>query len=305
MEYKVVDIAIREQENVRQTISDLLAAELGDAGYESFVETEEGLQAYIPSQLFDRDSLEKAIQNIPMEADLAYDVAEMEDQDWNQTWEEQGFEPICVGGRCTIYDARHTDREALEAQKEASEQQKEALRQQAEALNIFIETRQAFGSGTHQTTQMMVENILDCVKPGMKVLDFGCGTGILGIAASKCGAAEVLGYDIDPWSAENARHNAQLNGVENMEVLLGDTSLLVGSNRKFDLILANINRNIVISDMATLRSVMAPGALLIASGFFEADIAAVAHRATELGLAEIGRKVNGEWSCVVFAEQRQ
>lgn len=290
MEYKVANICIGAAEDVRQTISDLLAAELGEVGYESFVETEEGLQAYIPSTLYDRDLLEKAIHDLPMEAHVTYTVELMEDQDWNQAWEEEGFEPISVGEKCTVYDARHTDLEALQAQ--------------TDRMNIFIETRQAFGSGTHQTTQMMLESILERVRHGMAVLDFGCGTGILGIAASKCGASEVLGYDIDPWSAENARHNASLNGVENMEVLLGDTRVLQGISRKFDVILANINRNIVIGDMATLRAAMKPGALLMTSGFFEADIAAVAHRAEELGLKEIGRKVNGEWSCVVFAEQQ-
>lgn len=286
MKYTVVDFVINEQEEVRQTVSDLLSAELAEAGYEAFVETEAGLQAYIQNALYDSTLLDAAIKRVPVDAHIDFSVSEMEDQDWNSEWEEAGFEPIHVGERCTIYDARHTDRDAVEAG--------------SEGLNLFIETKQAFGSGTHQTTQMMVASILEHVKEGMSVLDFGCGTGILGIVASKCGAQTVLGYDIDPWSVDNAKHNADLNGVSNMDILLGDTTVLENTEMQFDVILANINRNIVVADMPALCRVMKPGALLMTSGYFECDIAVVSERAESLGLTEVQRQTTDEWSCVVY-----
>ena len=155
---------------------------------------------------------------------------EAEYRNWNEQWENEGFEPIVIDGRCIIHDTKHP------AGDKAPD---------SPTLDITIEARQAFGTGTHETTRMIVGELLKMDLKGKRILDCGCGTGILGIVASKCGASEIVAYDIDEWSVENARHNAKLNGVKNMEVLEGDRNVLSHVSGVFDVVLANINRNIL------------------------------------------------------------
>ena len=211
----------------------------------------------------------------------------MPDQDWNQGWEDEGFEPIGVGDHLIIYDAKHTDMNMFAGNDGV--------------MRIFIEARNAFGTGTHQTTRMILRRLLGIGLNGKTVLDCGCGTGILGIAASKMGAKKVLGYDIDEWSSENAKHNAELNGVKNMDVLLGDASVLSGVQDKFDLVVANINRNILINDMTAFRSVMCGnGTKLILSGFYTTDVPMLQEAAAANGLQLKDVVEDGEWACALF-----
>ena len=133
-----------------------------------------------------------------------------------------------------------------------------------------------------------------------RVLDCGCGTGILGIAAMKMGAKEVVGYDIDEWSVENTRHNAELNQVENLNVYLGNSAVLNHVSGLFDLVVANINRNILLADMAIFREVMAPGATMILSGFYEKDVPLLVEKAENLGLRLSDKRVEAEWTCLIF-----
>ena len=146
----------------------------------------------------------------------------------------------------------------------------------------------------------MVGTLLELDLKGKHVLDCGCGTGILGIVAAKCGASEVVGYDIDDWSVRNALHNAELNGVK-MEVFEGDKGVLSHVSGLFDVVLANINRNILLADMPAFRDVMGSDSLLIISGFYEEDIPVLLDKAKELGLKEVSRKTNGDWACVKLA----
>ena len=132
------------------------------------------------------------------------------------------------------------------------------------------------------------------------MIDCGCGTGILGIVAAKHGAKRVIGYDIDEWSVENSRHNAALNGVENMEVYHGDANVLNHISGVFDVVMANINRNILLNDLETFKNVMAKGGLLILSGFYVADIPLLLKHARQLGLEEFGRKQEGDWACLIL-----
>ena len=147
---------------------------------------------------------------------------------------------------------------------------------------------------------MIIGLLLDMHLAGKRVLDCGCGTGILGIAASKLGAKEVVAYDIDEWSADNARHNAQINHVKNIEVLQGDANVLNHVSGVFDIVLANINRNILLQDMPAFRNVMMQGSVLILSGFFEEDCASLSAKATTLGLVHTGKVSKGNWCCLVF-----
>ena len=238
-------------------------------------------------QLFDKNALDNALQEMPLEGvRVTYDVAEVEDQDWNSGWEEEGFEPIGVSDDFIVYDAKHTDMSAFAGN--------DGVRR------VFIEARNAFGTGTHQTTRMILRRLLSMDLHGKSVLDCGCGTGILGISASLLGAAFVLGYDIDEWSADNARHNATLNGVDNMEVLLGDASVLGGVKERFDVVIANINRNILIADMSAFATHIKPGGVLILSGFYESDVTMLTRSATENGLVLHDVITDEEWASASF-----
>ena len=164
----------------------------------------------------------------------------------------------------------------------------------------------AFGTGTHETTQMIVSTLLSMAESNggtlsdKCVLDCGCGTGILGIAASKLGAKEVVGYDIDEWSVRNTMHNAEINGVKNIKALLGDASVIKTIDGTFDIVLANINRNILLNDMEAMRSKMASGTTFIISGFYEEDIPLLVDKASALGLSLKEQKGKGQWRCLVF-----
>ena len=260
--------------------ADLLAAIAGEAGFESFEETPTGLKGYVQQQLFDQDALQTALAEFPFDnVAITYTIREAEDRDWNEQWEQEGFDPIVLPG-LIIHDGRHLPDSSLFTFHSS--------------LLIEIDAHQAFGTGTHETTRMVCSALLEhmgtvpsvsrshsdritgglspCVRPPQRVLDCGTGTGILSICALKLGAKEAIGYDIDEWSVDNARHNAVINRVDDrFTSLLGDATILNKVEGTFDLVLANINRNILLADMPAFKQKMAPGATLILSGFYTAD----------------------------------
>jgi ribosomal protein L11 methyltransferase len=167
---------------------------------------------------------------------------------------------------------------------------------------IEIDAHLAFGTGTHETTRMICGMLLDMQLQDQHVLDCGCGTGILGICALKLGAASVVGYDIDEWSADNTRHNAVINRVDDrLSSLCGDASVLSGFGAEFNVVMANINRNILLNDMERFRSVMAPKAQLILSGFYKNDCALLESKAQTLGLSLKATRTDGDWACLLFS----
>lgn len=267
--------------------SDVLAALAGEAGFESFEDTDDGLKGYVQQQLFDREQLDALLQSFPLpDTTITYTVAEAEDRDWNEQWEQEGFDPIIVSDRLVIHDGRHlpnTDTSRIE---------------------IEIDAHLAFGTGTHETTRMVCATLLDLFATApypTRVLDCGCGTGILGIAAMKLGAHECVSYDIDEWSVDNTRHNAVINQVE-ITPLHGDASILDKVEGTFDLVMANINRNILLADMPTFRKKMAPNARLILSGFYTEDIPLLTEKATTLGLSLTTQREDNGWACIVLEE---
>lgn len=287
MKYYVARFNIECEPELLQIARELLSASACEAGFEAFEDTETGIDGYVQRQLFDKNALDNALQEMPLEGvRVTYDVAEVEDQDWNSGWEEEGFEPIGVSDDFIVYDAKHTDMSAFAGN--------DGVRR------VFIEARNAFGTGTHQTTRMILRRLLSMDLHGKSVLDCGCGTGILGISASLLGAAFVLGYDIDEWSADNARHNATLNGVDNMEVLLGDASVLGGVKERFDVVIANINRNILIADMSAFATHIKPSGVLILSGFYESDVTMLIRSATENGLVLHDVITDEDWASASF-----
>lgn len=266
------------------TTYELVAAMAGEAGFESFETEGDTLVGYVQEAIFDKEALDEALSQFPIEGvSVSYTLHDVEDKDWNADWENNGFEPIDIDGRCVIHDTLHPT---------------PAL---AGAMDVVIDAKMAFGTGCHATTRMMVRALLDLDLGGKRVLDCGCGTGILGIVAAKAGAAEVVGYDIDEWSVENTRHNARLNNVDNLEALTGDIKVLSHVDGLFDVVVANINRNILLNDMSELREVMASDGMLIISGFYESDAGQLIACAQGLGLSVITTSSVGDWASLVFS----
>ena len=275
-----------------QDAQDILAALAGEAGFETFDETDEGVKGYVQQKHFDKSALDKSLQFFPIKGThIIYEVAEAEDKDWNAQWEQEGFEPIIIEkGRMIIHDGRHLPDDL---QRSMVEGQRSKL--------IEIDAHLAFGTGTHETTRMICSVFLGEPLKGKNLLDAGCGTGILGIAALKLGAESVTAYDIDEWSAENTRHNAVINQVDNrLQPLCGDSSVLSGYGAEFDLVMANINRNILLADMPRFVNVMAPHSTLILSGFYETDCALLESKAQQLGLRLTATKTDSNWACMVL-----
>jgi ribosomal protein L11 methyltransferase len=274
---------------------DVLAAMAGEAGFETFEETENGLKGYVQQSLFDEETLRATIADFPFEGvSITYDIHEAEDRDWNEQWEQEGFEPIVISGEkpevsgeryptIVIHDGRHLPESMPD-----------------DAIAIEIDAKLAFGTGTHETTRMICGTLLSILSP-LRVLDCGTGTGILSITALKLGAAQAVGYDIDEWSVDNARHNAVINFVDDrFKSLLGDATILNKVEGTFDLVLANINRNILLADMPMFREKMASGAKLILSGFYTEDAPMLVDKAKTLGLTLQQQKEDQNWCCLVF-----
>ena len=287
MKYFVANFKIECEPELMQPARELLSAAACEAGFEAFEDTEDGLQGYVQRPLYNKEALDEAIADyMPEGATVTYDVEEVPDQDWNQGWEDEGFEPIGVSDHLVIYDAKHTDREMFAGDDGV--------------MRIFIEARNAFGTGTHQTTRMILRRLLGMNLNGKKVLDCGCGTGILGIVASRLGADRVLGYDIDEWSSENAKHNASINGVGNLDVMLGDASVLDVVDEEFDVVIANINRNILINDMSAFKRHMKNDGCLILSGFYESDVPMLEKAAMDNAMSLKDVVTDEEWACALF-----
>ena len=262
--------------------SDVLAAMAGEAGFETFEETETGLKGYVQQSLFDVSALKAALEDFPFEdTTISYDIREAEDRDWNEQWEQEGFEPIVISDNLIIHDGRH-------------------LPDSTPDIAIEIDAKLAFGTGTHETTRMICSTLLE-LQPKGRVLDCGTGTGILSICALKLGAQEAVGYDIDEWSVDNARHNAVINLVDDrFTSLLGDASILYKVEGTFDLVMANINRNILLNDMPQFVSKMNGDATLILSGFYTDDCQILIEKAQTLGLSLRQQKEDQQWACLVL-----
>ena len=262
---------------------DIVASLAGEAGFESFEQEDDQLTGYVQTTLFDQSLLDGLLATLPFEdLQITYTLKEAEDKNWNAAWEEEGFDPIIVNNRCVIHDIHHpAPREDFE-------------------MDITIDARQAFGTGTHETTRMIVGSLLDLPLKGKRVLDCGCGTGILSIVAAKLGASKVLGYDIDEWSVRNTQHNAEINGVSGMDVLLGDVSVLETVTETFDVVLANINRNILMHDLPIICKHMAGHATLIISGFYEEDEVILLDLMVSLGMQFAEKRTDNRWCMLRF-----
>lgn len=285
MKYLVATFSIDCPDNLSQSCGEILADMAAEAGFEAFDEPVNGqMKGYVQEANFKPETLRETVAAFPIDGvGINYTIENAENKDWNSAWEDGGFEPINIQGRIMVYDAKHPENR---------------LAKNENTISIGIEARQAFGTGTHETTRMMLSSLLELDLRGRRTLDCGCGTGILSIAASKLGARECAAYDIDEWSAENSRHNAALNDVGNITVMLGDSSVIERLGGGFDVVMANINRNILLADMPRFAGAMTTEGVLLISGFYEDDAPLLVEKGAELGLKEAARKTDNNWTCI-------
>ena len=262
-----------------ETVTDILSALIAETGFESFVECEGGMQAYVQQLLFDEEALKSIIADFPVpDTEITYNITEPEDKDWNEEWEKNFFQPIVIDNRCVIHSTFHKDYPKAE-------------------YDIVINPQMAFGTGHHETTSSILGELLDADLKGKSVLDMGCGTSILAILASMRGADPVTAIDIDDWCVNNSRDNIALNNINNITVELGDASLLEG-RKPFDVIIANINRNILLNDMAAYTACMHKGSEIYMSGFYVQDIDAIRSKGESLGLKFVHYREKNNWAAV-------
>lgn len=261
---------------------DVLAALLCEVGFESFEQTETGVVAYIQSSGYDEKIVAEALKGFEFTSKLTWTSEFVEGRDWNEEWEKNYFTPMVIAGRCVIHSTFHKDYPKLE-------------------YDIVIDPKMAFGTGHHETTNLMVEQILREDMRGKSVLDMGTGTGILAMLASKCGASEAVGIEIDEFAFQNTLENVKLNAVDNVTMLLGDASLLE-PEMQFDYVIANINRNIIMADIDRYAMVLKPGGKMLLSGFYEDDIPLVLEAATPLDLHEVLHNVKNRWTMLLLTK---
>lgn len=264
-----------------ETVNDVLSACLGEIGFESFVESTDGIKGYIQQPIYNESTLKEVVKNIPLEnVSISYNAELMEDKDWNEEWEKNFFQPIVIGNRCVIHSTFHKD--APEAE-----------------YDILINPQMAFGTGHHETTSLILEELLDAELQNKSLLDMGCGTSILAILAAMRGAKPITAIDIDTWCVENSKENILLNNIENISVELGDATSLKG-REPFDIVIANINRNILLNDMSFYTACMHKGSEIFMSGFYVSDIDILKEKAESLGLSYMYYKEKNNWAVVKF-----
>ena len=288
-----------------EAATDVLSAMLAEIGFESFSQTEDELLAYIQQSEWDEDRMQQVVQDFPLpDVSISYACSEAPDQDWNQVWEEEGFQLIVIGEEIVVHDVKHTDVPPAK-------------------YDILITPRMAFGTGSHETTRLILRTLASLDLEGKHVIDAGTGTGILAIMSIKRGAASVFAYDIDEWSVENTKDNLLLNqpqaqplseergetpqnsplhgeglGVR-LVVVCGDSSVLEGQPQA-DLLIANINRNILLQDLPRFAKAIKPKGKMILSGFYLSDIPVLKDAAVQQGFSLLKQENEGEWAMLLF-----
>ncbi|MEA5402071.1 50S ribosomal protein L11 methyltransferase [Arcicella sp. DC2W] len=266
--------------NINPEFSDIFMAELGEIGYETFTEEAEGLNAYITEDLFSEENLDEIMERYLAMTPISYSYSTLEKKNWNEEW-EKNYEPIlAANGRVRVRANFHEPDPNIQ-------------------YELLINPKMSFGTGHHETTSMVLSLQMEIDHQAKKVLDVGCGTGILAIFASKLGASEVAGFDIEEWAAENSRENVQLNSCENVVIRQG--TIEDEPADQYDIILANINRNILMRDIPKYVEFMKPApSKLIVSGFYQHDIEDIEKVANESGLTKTHTENKNNWAAVIF-----
>lgn len=277
MKYLEIKLSIEPAEPWKEVYTSLMA----DAGCDSFMDgdAEDELLCYIPEKDYQEDVFKDMLENPEFpEVKISYTVAPMEDKDWNAAW-EANYEPVMIDGKCYIRAPFHPSRSDAE-------------------YEIVIEPKMSFGTAHHATTAQMVSYLLETDVHGKAVLDMGAGTGVLAILATMKGASPVTAIDNDEWAYRNGIENAQHNRCDSLKVLLGDASLL--GEEHYDIILANINRNILLQDIPQYVKCMNDKALLFLSGFYEEDLPALRYCCSQNGMRYLDHKVKDKWVAARF-----
>lgn len=280
MNYIKVCFAIKALESAEinaDMLRDILVAELGVLDFESFINTQDGLEAYVQEDAFDEESLNNLYIFDNPDFDIKMEVNTIEQQNWNAEW-EKSFSPIEVDGRCFVRAPFH-DKKHVE-------------------YDIVIEPKMSFGTGHHETTHQMIAHLLEIDVRGKRVLDMGCGTGILAILACMKGASTITAVDIDEWAFQNTLENVRNNQCSQIIVKKGGAELL--NNHEYDLILANINRNILLNDMEAYTGSMRSGSLIVFSGFYSADINIIDQKARNIGMRLLRQSEKNGWVALVY-----
>lgn len=262
-----------------EIVNSILSATIAEIGFESFVEDEFGTTAYIQSSLFDAGKLDALLGDFPVEAEIIYTYKVIEDRNWNEEWEKNYFQPLIIDDKCIIQSTFHKVPATYD-------------------YNIFIDPKMAFGTGHHQTTELMIREILKDDFTGKSVLDMGTGTAILAILGSMRGADPIMAIDIDQWAYDNAMENLRINNIGNVEVKIGGAELL--GNETYDIVLANINRNILLNDIPAYTAVLNEGGYLYMSGFYVEDIPAITKACSQNGLSFCYNTEKDNWTAVKF-----
>lgn len=264
------------------TYCDIIQAELAELGFEAFAEEERGFAAYAPVKAFNKAATESILKEYMMDAALEWEVKTLDKKNWNEEW-EKNYDLIEIGNECVVRASFHPPRPDV-------------------PYEIIITPKMSFGTGHHQTTKLMLKQQLHLNHQGMRVLDVGCGTAILAIMAFKRGAAEVWACDIDEWCVENGEENCLLNKCPEIQVRLG-TLAESGIGGRYDIILANINKNVLLEEMDLYAEFLQPDGHLLLSGFYEEDIEDLLNLAHELGFEEAGRFADGKWASLQLLKQ--
>ncbi|MCF8364281.1 MAG: 50S ribosomal protein L11 methyltransferase [Bacteroidales bacterium] len=274
MNYIQVELFI-EGEDITET-GEILIALLSEYPFDSFDENETGIRAFMPVNLFNRVEITGVLNDLKTSMNFSYEITEIEDQNWNKKW-ESNYDPVLIDGKCYIRAPFH------EAKKDVD-------------YEIVIEPKMSFGTAHHETTSMMISYILENNFEKLTVLDMGCGTAVLAILASMKGATSLVAIDNDEWAYTNTLENLERNNITNTLALQGGKEAI--PDQKFEVILANINRNILLDQIQIYSRVLSPGGKLFMSGFYEEDIPVIAKEAEKFGLKLINNKMKNNWVAV-------
>lgn len=256
---------------------DIVTAQLADIDFESFEETEQGVNAYIQERYFDEEKVKdifSSLENIKVE----YERKLIPAQNWNAVW-ESNFEPVIIDGKCSVRAPFHSKPDGVE-------------------FDLVIEPKMSFGTAHHETTSLMISYLLKTDVKGKDVLDMGCGTAVLAILTGMKGAKDITAIDIDEWPVENAKENAHNNNVLQIEVIMGGAEQL--GKKMFDVILANINRNVLLADMASYSKVLNKNGILFLSGFYKEDLEQITNTAFENGLEFVSFETKNNWTAAQY-----
>ena len=269
MEYTEVDIRLKEV----NPFADIIVAKLNEIDFESYSEDENGVKAYVQTLLLNENAVKEIISEVSELCELTFSISKVKQENWNQQW-ESNFEPVVINNKCVIRAHFHQPIHDVD-------------------FEIIITPKMSFGTGHHETTSLVMNEMFFLDFNNKSVLDMGCGTGVLAILASKLGANSLVGIDFDEWAVENAEENSVLNSIDNIDYIHGDADAI--GDATFDIILANINRNIILQNIEKYVGAMNEKSEIIFSGFLKEDIPLILEKSEQLGLDLVVSKNKNKW----------